>query len=319
MSWSPLKAWQNWRNQSGNVTNQDVADESAADEAEAASEKKKPSEKVRISIIKLHGDIQSGTEESLNFENMKEPIEKAFKKRGIKAVVLDINCPGGSPVEADLIARKIFRESARKGIPVLAFVHEVAASGGYWIACAADEIYAMPASITGSIGVISEGMGYDKLIAQLGIERRIHTSGTRKSQNDPFLPQNEDDIAKKEEIQSGIHDLFIAWVKERREGLLTADDDTIMNGDYWLSDKALEYGLIDGIKDMEGLLEDYYGDNVDCEEFGPKQQSLLSKIFFSSAANISQASVAQTIASGVIDAATKKARSEATWSRFRVK
>lgn len=308
----------------------DVAGELALAEGEKeiAEEKHVPPKKTQyISIIKLHGSIEGDNENELNFDNLKEPIEKAFKKKNVSAVILDINCPGGSPVEADRIARKILRESERKNIPVFAFISEVGASGGYWIACAADYIYAMPDSVVGSIGVISDGFGFDKLIAKLGIERRIYTAGEHKSKNDPYMPVSEADIEKKQEIQGGIHDHFKEWVRERRgKNLykednpeeLIADEGVTMAGDYWLAQDATDLGLIDGVYDMEEFLEEFYGDDVQCEEFSIHDTSFFSRLFSRNARGTHAAITPQSIGHALANSIVAKIKSEARWSKYKL-
>ena len=143
-------------------------------------------------------------------------LKRAFEMRGAKAVALAINSPGGSPVQSALIAQRIRLQAAEKGLPVIAFVEDVAASGGYWLACAADEIIVDPSSIVGSIGVISAGFGFQDLIARIGVERRVHTSGERKSMLDPFRPENPEDVERLKRLQAEIHDGFKDWVRQRR-------------------------------------------------------------------------------------------------------
>ena len=174
-------------------------------------------------------------------------IERAFATRGVSAVALAINCPGGSAMQSAMIAARIRRLSAEKKIPVVAFCADVAASGGYWLACAADEIYADASSIVGSIGVIAASFGFCTTRShRLGIERRVHTAGELKSFWDPFRPEQEQDVARLRRLQDRIHHQFIEWVKERRGSRLAGDRD-LFTGEFWVGDEALGLGLVDGI------------------------------------------------------------------------
>jgi serine protease SohB len=188
-----------------------------------------------------------------------------------KAVALAINSPGGSPVQSALIAARIRALAAEKSLPVLAFVEDVAASGGYWLATAADEIFADEASIVGSIGVISAGFGFTEAIAKLGIERRVHTAGENKSILDPFRPEKAEDVARLEAILQELHGVFLAQVKERRGGKLTTDDPELFSGAFWAGRGAMERGLIDGIGHFRPVLRERYGEKVEIVPVKAKQ------------------------------------------------
>ena len=164
-----------------------------------------------VSSISLSGIIapNMGRRKGLNLYELDKVIEQAFSVKNLKAVALQINSPGGSPVQSEMIAKRIRDLSEEKNIPVLAFVEDVAASGGYWLACAADEIFASKASIIGSIGVVSSGFGFDKAIKKIGVDRRLYTSGENKAILDPFLPENKDDIKRLKDIQKELHNQFI--------------------------------------------------------------------------------------------------------------
>ena len=179
-----------------------------------------------------------------------------------RAVALAINSPGGSPVQSHLIFRRI-RELAREhSRHVIAFVEDAGASGGYMIACAADEIIADQHSIVGSIGVVGGSFGFDKLIAKLGIERRLYTSGEHKAMLDPFLPEDQADVERLKKLQRDIHDDFIALVKSSRGDRLKGPENDLFSGEYWTGRRALELGLIDGIGDLRGVLRERFGDKV---------------------------------------------------------
>ena len=214
----------------------------------------------RVAVIRLSGVIGSGPRAALSDEGMGPLIDRAFSRGKPVAVALVINSPGGSPVQSALIAARIRRLSADKKVPVHAFVEDVAASGGYWLACAADDIYVDAASIVGSIGVISAGFGAHELLARQGVERRVYTAGTSKSMLDPFRPENPADVARLKAILDDMHGIFIAWVKARR-GAKLADQD-LFTGEVWLGEKAQALGLVDGIATLEPWLEARYGDKV---------------------------------------------------------
>ena len=176
-----------------------------------------------VSSISLNGIIapNMGRRKGLNLYELDKVIEQAFSVKNLKAVALQINSPGGSPVQSEMISKRIRDLSEDKNIPVLAFVEDVAASGGYWLACAADEIFASKASIIGSIGVVSSGFGFDKAIKKIGVDRRLYTSGENKAILDPFLPENKDDIKRLKDIQKELHNQFISFVKSRRGSKIT--------------------------------------------------------------------------------------------------
>jgi signal peptide peptidase SppA len=178
------------------------------------------------------------------------PIEKAFSASKLSSVAVLINSPGGSPVQSNLIFKRIRQLAAEKQKRVYVFCEDVAASGGYFLAIAGDEIYADPSSIVGSIGVVSAGFGFDKAIEKLGIDRRVYTAGMSKSTLDPFQPEKPEDVARIKAIQKDIHETFIALVKERRGARLAATDDELFSGAFWSGPKALQLGLIDGISDV---------------------------------------------------------------------
>jgi signal peptide peptidase SppA len=189
-------------------------------------------------------------------------IERAFKTSKLPSVAVLINSPGGSPVQSHLIYKRIRQLAGEHGKRVYVFCEDVAASGGYFLAVAGDEIYADPSSIVGSIGVVSAGFGFDKALEKLGIDRRVYTAGTSKAILDPFRPEKPEDIARLRELQKDIHDSFIGIVKERRGARLTGADDELFSGAFWTGRRALEMGLIDGIADVRTRMRELHGDKV---------------------------------------------------------
>ncbi len=227
-----------------------------------------------VSVIPLNGIISPnmGRRKGLNLNEIDKNIEDAFSVKNLKAVALQINSPGGSPVQSEMISKRIRSLSEKKSIPVIAFVEDVAASGGYWLACSADEIFASKASIIGSIGVVSSGFGFDKAIQKLGVERRLYTSGDNKAILDPFLPENKDDVKRLKGIQKELHNQFISFVKSRRGSKIINENKEIFTGAFWSGEKSLELGLIDSFGEMKAVLKDRFGENVKIKEFAPKKK-----------------------------------------------
>ncbi len=225
-----------------------------------------------VPMIRLAGTIGSGRN-ALNDAGLAAIIEKAFKMRPA-AVALVVNSPGGSPVQSSLIAARVRRLAEEKSVPVHAFVEDVAASGGYWLACAADQIWVDPSSIVGSIGVIFASFGFPELMAKQGVERRVVAMGKQKSLADPFLPQKPEDIERLKALQAPIHDAFIAHVKARRGNRL-ADAD-LFNADIWVGQASVDLGLTDGVAHLVPKLKSLYGDKVKLVPLGQKR-GLLSR------------------------------------------
>jgi serine protease SohB len=217
-----------------------------------------------IPVVRLTGVIGFSTplRPGLTLAGVARMLDRAFATRHSPAVALAINSPGGSPVQSHLIFRRIRQLAAEKNRRVIAFVEDAAASGGYMIACAADEIVADPHSIVGSIGVVGGTFGFDKAIGKLGIERRLYTSGERKATLDPFLPENPDDVERLKKLQREIHDSFIALVKSRRSGKLNGAESDLFSGEYWVGERALELGLVDSVGDLRAALRERFGDKV---------------------------------------------------------
>ena len=227
-----------------------------------------------VSSISLSGIIapNMGRRKGLNLYELDKVIEQAFSVKNLKAVVLQINSPGGSPVQSEMISKRIRDLSEKKNVPVLAFVEDVAASGGYWLACAADEIFASKASIIGSIGVVSSGFGFDKAIEKIGIDRRLYTSGENKAILDPFLPENKDDVKRLKAIQKELHNQFISFVKSRRGSKISNKDKDLFTGAFWSGQKSLDLGLIDAFGEMKFILKERFGEDIKIREFAPKKK-----------------------------------------------
>jgi signal peptide peptidase SppA len=216
-----------------------------------------------VAVVRLKGVIGGAGlgRRGLTTAGLEAILRKAFSKR-VRAVALVINSPGGSAVQSAQIAALVRSYADDKKIPVLAFAEDVAASGGYWVAAAADEVYADAMSIVGSIGVIAATFGAHELLAKIGVERRIYTQGEHKSMLDPFKPEDPKDVERLKDIQADIHKQFIAYIKARRHLKLNAADDALFNGDIWTGEKAKELGLVDGLGDLRTICRRKYGDDV---------------------------------------------------------
>jgi serine protease SohB len=217
-----------------------------------------------VPVVRLAGIIGLSTplRPGLTLANIARSLERAFSMRAARAVALLVNSPGGSPVQSHLIFQRIRQLSEENEVPVIAFIEDVGASGGYMVACAADEIVCDRSSIVGSIGVVGGSFGFHKLIEKIGIERRLYTSGERKAMLDPFLPEKPEDVERLKAIQKDIHEDFITLVKSRRGEKLSGPEDRLFSGEYWTGQKALELGLVDGIGDVRSVLRERYGDKV---------------------------------------------------------
>lgn len=226
-----------------------------------------------VAIVRLSGVISASGRGALNDESLAPVVEKAFSRGKPAAVVLEVNSPGGSPVQSSLIGSRIRRLAEEKGIPVIAFVEDVAASGGYWLAAAADEIYADDSSVVGSIGVISASFGVHELLARQGVERRVYTAGKSKSMLDPFRPENPEDVARLKELLEDIHANFKDHINERRKGKLPEDRD-LFTGEIWLARRAVDLGLIDGIGHLKPMMKQRFGDKVKFRRYGLRKPFL---------------------------------------------
>ena len=224
-----------------------------------------------IPVVRLHGVIAAEARPGrLNIEAVAPLLDRAFRLPG-KTVAIIVNSPGGSAVQSRLISKRIRDLAGEHDKHVLVFVEDAAASGGYFIATAGDEIVADPSSIVGSIGVIFAGFGFPRALDKLGIDRRVHTSGKNKSTMDPFLPEKPEDVARIKELESDIHRTFIDWVKARRAGKLTAPDDQLFTGEFWSGIRGLELGLVDAVGDLHETLRTRFGDRVRTRVIEPRR------------------------------------------------
>ncbi len=227
-----------------------------------------------VSVLRLAGTIggQGGLRASaLDLQRLEPVIARAFRGRGLVAVALAVNSPGGAAVQSSLIASRIRAAADERKVPVIAFAEDVAASGGYWLACAGDEIYAHGASIVGSIGVIAAGFGFQDLIARYGVERRVHTSGPHKGMLDPFRPEQPNDVTRLRAIQDDVFDQFKEMVRTRRAGRLKADEAELFTGTVWSGREALGLGLVDGIGDLRTVMRARFGDRVRFRAIAPRR------------------------------------------------
>jgi signal peptide peptidase SppA len=217
-----------------------------------------------VPVVRLSGVIGAVTplRPGMSLASIAKMLERAFAIKHAKAVALVINSPGGSPVQSRQIYLRVRQLAAEKKIPVLVFVEDVAASGGYMIACAGDEIFCDPSSILGSIGVVGGSFGFQELIKKIGVERRLYTAGEHKAMLDPFLPENPDDVARVKALQREIHGIFIGLVKQSRGARLKGTDEVLFSGEYWTGETAVSLGLADATGDMRSTLRARYGDKV---------------------------------------------------------
>ena len=236
-----------------------------------------PGRRPRLNVIVLHGIIAARAG-ALSADSARPLIEKGFASAGRRPVILDIESPGGAPVQSDLIAGMIRAEEERVGVRVHAVIREVGASGGYWLACAADEIHANPMSIVGSIGVVGGGFGFPDLLGRLGIERRIYTSGTNKARLDPFSPEKPEDVAFAKDLMDKLHVRFKDWVRVRRGQRRKAPEEALFDGGYMLGEQARALGLIDGFATVDELVRQLGGDRARARRIAPKRSRLALRL-----------------------------------------
>ena len=239
-----------------------------------------------VSVVRLSGVIASGGSfgsNTLNDAGLAPLLQRAFSKGKPKAVALAINSPGGSPVQSSLIGARIRRLSAEKDIPVFAFCEDVAASGGYWLASAADKIFVDPSSIVGSIGVISASFGFSEFIGKHGIERRVHTSGENKSLMDPFKPEKPEEVERLKALQKVIHQNFKDQITARRAGRLAERD--LFTGEIWVGQGAIDVGLADAIGHLVPTMQDMFGDKVNLVVHGQKR-SMFQRLGMGTASDV---------------------------------
>ncbi len=229
-----------------------------------------------VPVVRLSGVIGAVTplRPGMSLPGVARTLERAFSTRNARAVALVINSPGGSPVQSRQIYLRIRQLAVEKKLPVLVFVEDVAASGGYMLACAGDEIFCDPSSILGSIGVVGGTFGFQELIRKIGVERRLYTAGAHKAMLDPFLPENPDDVARVKALQREIHAIFIALVKQSRGGRLKGADDVLFTGEYWAGETSVSLGLADAIGDLRSTLRARYGEKVKMPLIAPAKGML---------------------------------------------
>jgi signal peptide peptidase SppA len=216
-----------------------------------------------VAVVKLHGVITPTPSPlargAININTVEQALTKAFDNDRLAAVALAINSPGGAPTQSALVGERIRELADRKNVPVIAFCEDVAASGGYWLACAADEIFAHSSSLVGSIGVVTSGFGLNGLLERLGVERRVYTAGAHKVRLDPFRPEKDEDVEWLKSLQTQLHDQFVGWVKTRRGDRL-ADNEELFTGEIWTGARAKDLGLIDGVGNLRAVVAQRFPD-----------------------------------------------------------
>src|ERR1700720_4711959 len=267
-----------------------------------------------VPVVRLSGLIGAVTplRPGMSLAGVARTLERAFSMKNAKAVALVINSPGGSPVQSRQIYLRIRQLAAEKKLPVLVFVEDVAASGGYMIACAGDEIFCDPSSILGSIGVVGGSFGFQELIKKVGVERRLYTAGAHKAMLDPFLPENPDDVARVKALQREIHAIFIALVKQSRGAKLKGTDDVLFTGEYWAGEPSVSLGLADAIGDLRSTLRARYGDKVLTPVIAPATGMLSGLLGRRSAGTLASLEGI----SGLPDELISALESRAIWAKF---
>src|ERR1700710_804686 len=268
-----------------------------------------------VPVVRLSGVIGAVTplRPGMTLAGVAKMLERAFATRNAKAVALVINSPGGSPVQSRQIYLRIRQLATEKKLPVLVFVEDVAASGGYMLACAGDEIFCDPSSILGSIGVVGGGFGFQELIKKIGIERRLYTAGAHKATLAPFQPETPDDVARLKALQREIHAIFIALVKQSRGSRLKGADDALFTGEYWAGETSVSLGLADAVGDLRSTLRARYGDKVLTPVIAPASGMLSGLLGRRSAgAGTSSLDGIQGLPDGLISALEARA----IWAKF---
>jgi signal peptide peptidase SppA len=269
-----------------------------------------------VPVVRLSGVIGAVTplRPGMSLAGVAKTLERAFATKNARAVALVINSPGGSPVQSRQIYLRIRQLAAEKKLPVLVFVEDVAASGGYMIACAGDEIFCDPSSILGSIGVVGGSFGFQDLIKKIGVERRLYTAGAHKAMLDPFLPENPDDVSRVKALQREIHTIFIALVKGARGSRLKGADDVLFTGEYWAGETSVSLGLADAIGDLRSTLRTRYGDKVLTPVITPSS-GMLSGLLGRRSPGAGQMSALDGIG-GLPDELISALETRAIWAKF---
>lgn len=272
---------------------------------------------VVIPVVRLSGTIMAGgspLRPSLNLASCAGLLEKAFAVKDAPVVAISINSPGGSPVQSRLIYQRIRDLAVEKNKRVLVFVEDVAASGGYMIAVAGDEIIVDPSSIVGSIGVVSASFGFQDLLAKLGVERRVHTAGQNKAVLDPFKPEKPEDVERLKALQLEVHETFIDMVKARR-GAKLADDPDLFTGVFWTGKRGVALGLADALGDLRGTLKARFGKDATLRVITPPKGLLGRRFGLLGAEGAGFAgSIAAAAGAGLVEAAEE----QALWARYRL-
>ena len=259
------------------------------------------SKKNIVNVINLHGVIGSvNFKQGLSLNVLNKDIENAFKDKNTKAVVLNINSPGGSPVQSELIGKRIEQLSKEKNIPVIAVIEDMAASGGYWLACSAPEIIVADNSLVGSLGVIFSGFGLNKAIEHLGVERRVYTKGSNKSLLDPFLPEKQEDVEMILNVQSYIYENFKKQVHKGRRDKIKLEDEKLFTGAIWSGKQAVEIGLADKISDLYTEMQERFGSDVDIKIVNQDKSWIKRKL------GLSLDFIIQTISDNILNIANKR-------------
>jgi signal peptide peptidase SppA len=265
-----------------------------------------------VSVIRLHGVITPTPSPlgrgTININTVESALTRAFEHDRLAAVALSINSPGGAPTQSALVAERIRELATRKKVRVLAFCEDVAASGGYWLACAGDEIYAHSSSLVGSIGVVSAGFGLTGLLERIGVERRVYTAGNNKMRLDPFRPEKAEDVAWLESLQSQLHEQFADWVRKRRGEKLNSGHDDLFSGEVWTGNRAVELGLADGLGNLREVISTRFPD-AEISVAEPKRP-LLARLGLAGAAGLSLSAGDRVLA------AVEAIETRAAWSRF---
>ena len=267
-----------------------------------------------VPVVRLSGLIGAATplRPGMSLAGLARTLERAFAVKNAKAVALVVNSPGGTPVQSRQIYLRIRQLAEEKKLPVLILVEDVAASGGYMIACAGDEIFCDPSSILGSIGVVGGSFGFQELIKKMGVERRLYTAGAHKATLDPFLPEDPDDVARLKALQREIHAIFITLVKQSRGARLKGADDVLFTGEYWAGETSISLGLADAIGDLRSTLRARYGEKVHTPLIAPASGMLSGLLGRRSAGALS----AWEGASSLPEQAISALESRAIWAKF---
>jgi signal peptide peptidase SppA len=269
-----------------------------------------------VSMVRLHGVITPSPSpvprSVINAAAIEKTLERAFAPEGLVAVALQINSPGGSATQSALVAERIRGLAEEKGVPVFAFCEDVAASGGYWLACAADEIFAHQTSIVGSIGVVSQGFGLHGLIERIGVQRRLYTAGDSKSRLDPFLPEKDEDVEWLRDLQEQLHEMFQKWVLSRRGDRLRGSEG-LFTGEVWTGGRAVELGLVDGLGTARGVLTERYPEAELVPVEGRK--ALLARLGLATPA-AAGAAIGTVISADAVLGVAEAAEIRAMWARY---